>query len=96
MNETLSRLDELDLLSLSQALYAFYRIAEHIYVVGIQIPEISKVLNEFQNKLEETKSFRKQENKALSTVLLFMKEFLYDDVMFLSTLVDVKSQFELY
>ena len=89
MDEILTKLKELDLLSLSSVLYAFFRISDQINMVGIEIPDITKILQEFQGKLERTKVFRNQENKALSTVILFMKEYLYDDIMFLSTAVEV-------
>ncbi len=83
------RLEKLDLLSLSQILYSFYRISEKVDLLGLHIPDIQRLFNAFQRQLSKISGFYNNENKAITTVVIFLREFLYDDQRFIAALCRV-------
>lgn len=74
----------------SQILYAFYRISAEIEHLGLSIVESKKICNHIIKLLQDIKEINALTNKAITGVLVFMREFLYDDVYLLSALVDVR------
>jgi len=85
-----TRLESFDLYNLSQILAEFYNISAHINSSGLHLVEISKIMAEIQDRLENLSNVGYKENRALTTISKFIREFLYDDIILLTDLVEVK------
>ncbi len=84
-----TRLESFDLFNLSQILAEFYKISAHINTSGLHLVEISKIMIEVQERLENLSNVGYKENRALTDISKFIREFLYDDIALLTDLVEV-------
>jgi hypothetical protein len=87
--ELLSRLSDLDLNSASQFLYSYYRIAEEIDTLELSVSEIARIMSHIRKEIGKINQFTKLENKSITTILVFMREFLYDDIETLKAIIEV-------
>jgi hypothetical protein len=86
----MANLEQLDLMACSQILYAFYRVAIEIEYLGLTLVESKKICEQIVKLLQEVKEINFLNNKAITGILVFTREFLYDDIYLLSAIVDVK------
>ena len=89
----LNNIEKSDLYNLSQILYEYYNLSAHINASGLHLVEISRIMSEIQDRLENIASFGHKENRAITNILRFMREFLYDDIIVLTDILEVSIDF---
>jgi len=90
----LENIETFDLYNLSQILYEYYNFSAYINSSGLHLVEISQIMTEVQDKLENIASFGHKENRAVTNILLFMREFLYDDIIILTDILETVTNFK--
>jgi hypothetical protein len=79
---------DLGFIELSQIFYSYYKVSLHIENLGLNMHEILMVSKKLQEKIFDIKEIDFLTNKSFSRILVFMREFLYDDENLLQAIID--------